>query len=112
MYRLIREDEKHWDRIMQAIHRENTFPEFRVTIQKDSGVRAAVTDPWTSITDIWTAYIWRVLHGNIFQKNAIARFYSSGATGQNASYYMRNLDEIENLMSLANPPVFGKKQPV
>lgn len=109
MYRLIREDEEHKDRIMKALNRGNSFLDFRATIQNDSGIRAAVADPFTSITDIWTAYIWRVLDARVFRGNAIHKFYSSGAAGQNASYHMRNLDELEHLMSVADPPVFGKQ---
>lgn len=109
MYRLIREDAQYKDRIMKAINRKNSFTYFRAAIRADSGLRAAATDPLTSITDIWTAYIWRILEALVFKKDAINTFYSSEGAGQNASDYMRHLGEIENLMALADPPVFGKQ---
>ncbi|KAK7698781.1 hypothetical protein SLS64_012263 [Diaporthe eres] len=49
---------------------------------------------------VWTAYIWRFLEQEIFSFDGVREFYA--ATGENAAYYIKNIDEIDWLMQYEN----------
>ncbi|KAI3395959.1 hypothetical protein diail_598 [Diaporthe ilicicola] len=78
---------------------------FRATLASDQELQAAATNPRTSVDDIWTAFIWRFLAQKVFLERAILDFYSS--PGENATYYMRSINEIDYLMSKSNFYEFG-----
>lgn len=55
---------------------------------------------------MWTAYIWRFLVQKIFSFDGVREFYA--AEGQNAAYYIKNIDEIDELMQNENETRAGK----
>lgn len=107
MDKLIREDEQHKDRLEKAMFSEGSAKAFRAALKANDELQAAAINPETCVIDVWTAYIWRFLLQRIFAENAILDFYSGD--DQNATYYIKNLDEMDYLMTQANPPVFGKQ---
>lgn len=106
MDKFIREDKQHKDHVEGAMFREGSAKAFRSSITANAELQAAAINPETCVIDIWTAYIWRFLLQKIFSEDAILDFYSDD--DQNPSYYIKNLDEVEYLMTEAKPPVFGK----
>jgi len=106
----IREDQEHKKRVMNALKSEGNFMLFRTALGQDSEFRAAAMDPMTCIIDIWTAYIWRVLDVCVFNSDeGFGGFYDMSKKGlHSASYYITNIQEMDNLMGEADPPVFGK----
>lgn len=106
MDRFIRDDSQHKARVDAAMLREGSAKAFRSALTANTELQAAAVDPNTCVIDIWTAYIWRYLLQNIFSEPATLDFYSSA--GQNVSYYIKNVDEMEYLMTLAKTPVFGR----
>lgn len=107
MDKFIRENDQHKTRVERAMYREGSAKAFRSAISTNADLQAAAVKPETCVIDIWTAYIWRFLLQNIFSEDGILDFYSDD--NQNPSYYMKNLDEMEHLMTEAKPPVFGKQ---
>lgn len=108
MDKLIRENEQHKVRVEQAMSSEVSAKAFRAALRANEELQAAAINPETCVIDVWTAYIWRFLLQRIFAEDAILEFYSG--EGQNATYYIKNLDEIAYLMTQAKPPAFGKQQ--
>lgn len=107
MDKFIRENSEHKARVTAAMLREGSAKAFRSAIGANAELQAAAVDPDTCVIDIWTAYIWRFLVQSIFSEDAILDFYSG--EDQNATYYIKNLTEIDYLMTQAKPPVFGKQ---
>ncbi|KAI7779321.1 hypothetical protein LA080_000992 [Diaporthe eres] len=105
MDRFIRENRDHKTYVEGAMLREGSAKAFRSAIGANAELQAAAVDPDTCVIDIWTAYIWRVLVQCVFSDDAITEFYSG--EGENPSYYIKNLLEIDYLMTQAKPPAFG-----
>lgn len=107
MDKLIRENERHKDRVEKAMFSEGSAKRFRAALRDNKELQAAAINPETCVIDVWTAYIWRFLLESVFAEDAILKFYSG--EGENATYYIKNLDEIAYLMTQAKPPAFGKQ---
>lgn len=107
MDKLIRENEQHKDRVEKAMFSERSAKIFRLALGANEELQAAAINPETCVIDVWTAYLWRFLLERVFAENAILDFYSG--EGENATYYIKNLDEMEHLMTQAKPPAFGKQ---
>lgn len=107
MDRFIRENGDHKTYVDGAMLREGSAKAFRSAIGANAELQAAAVDPDTCVIDIWIAYIWRVLVQCVFSDDAIIEFYSG--EGENPSYYIKNLLEIDYLMTQAKPPAFGKQ---
>ncbi|KAG6354629.1 hypothetical protein INS49_004647 [Diaporthe citri] len=105
MDKFIRENSDHKNRVEGAMSREGSAKAFRSAISDNAELQAAAVDPDTCVIDVWTAYIWRFLVQNVFSDEASIEFYSG--EGQNATYYIKNLIEMDYLMTQAKPPVFG-----
>lgn len=106
MDRFLRDDDNHKARVMAAMMREGSAKAFRTALSTNAELQAAAIDSDTCVIDIWVAYLWRFLLQRVFSEDAILDFYS--VDGQNATYYIKNLNEMEYLMTQAEPPVFGK----
>lgn len=106
MDRFIRDNSDHKARVDAGMLSEGSAKAFRSALSANTELQAAAVDPYTGVIDIWTAYIWRYLLQTIFSEAGTLDFYSNA--GQNASYYIKNVNEMEYLMTLANPPVFGR----
>lgn len=107
MDKFIRENSDHKAHVERAMTREGSAKAFRSAIGTNTELQKAAIDPETCVIDIWTAYIWRFLVQQIFSDEAIDDFYSG--EDQNATYYIKNLMEMDYLMTQADPPVFGKR---
>lgn len=79
---------------------------FRAALTQNSALQQLATQPFTNESDVWTVCIWQFLLANIFSYEGTRSFYSS--TGQNAAYYIRNLDEIDHLMRFENQAETGE----
>lgn len=108
MDKLIRENERHKDRVEKAMSSDVSAKAFRAALRDNKELQRAAINPETCVIDIWTAYLWRFLLEKVFAEDAILKFYSG--EGENATYYIKNLDEMEYLMRQAKPPAFGKEQ--
>ncbi|KAG8164227.1 hypothetical protein KVR01_006145 [Diaporthe batatas] len=104
MFKAFDENTQHKDGITASLNQPKAFGYFRQLISYDSEFRAAASNPYTELKDIWTAYIWRHLYERVFKEGAAASFYAGG--NQNPAQYMRHVDQIVDIMKLADPPVF------
>lgn len=102
----LRNNDNHKERVTAAMMREGSAKAFRTALSTNAELQAAAIEPDTCVIDIWVAYLWRFLLQRVFSEQAILDFYS--VQGQNATYYIKNLNEMDYLMSQADPPVFGK----
>lgn len=108
MDRFIRENRDHKTYVDSAMSRQGSAKAFRSAIGANAELQAAAVNPDTCVIDIWRAYIWRFLVQYVFSDDATTEFYSG--EGQNATYYIKNLIEMDYLMTEAKPPIFGKRQ--
>ncbi|POS71444.1 hypothetical protein DHEL01_v210163 [Diaporthe helianthi] len=108
MDQAIRQSKEERDRIMTALRPARSFPAFRSSIQGDPEIRAAAAHRYTNVIDVWTGYIWRLLQAMVFRKSAVDGFYGGPDNSPSAAYHMKHLDEIEEIMKKADPPVFGE----
>lgn len=72
-----------------------------------SDLRELAIQPQTTERQVWTAYIWRFLEQEIFSFDGVREFYA--ATGENAAYYIKNIDEIDWLMQYENETPKGRR---
>lgn len=115
MDQFIRENKQHQRRIVTALRAKDRFKSFRNALDTDIGIRSAAMNPMTCIIDIWTASIWRCLIDFVFKDlEVFEKFYEGSNQNDdggkhNVSSYIKNINKMDNLMSLADPPVFGKQ---
>ncbi|KAL1851302.1 hypothetical protein Daus18300_012607 [Diaporthe australafricana] len=85
---------------------EGSAKAFRTVVAlSNQDFQAAAINPKTSAADIWTAWIWRFLVRRVFSDTGAIQFYSS--KGEDAAYYMHNINEIDYLMQKADAGEFG-----
>ncbi|KAG6354699.1 hypothetical protein INS49_004717 [Diaporthe citri] len=80
--------------------KEGSAKAFRSALTQNSDLRELAIQPQATNCQMWTAYIWRFLVQEIFSFDGVREFYA--ATGQNAAYYIKNIDEIDWLMQYEN----------
>lgn len=80
--------------------KEGSAKAFRSALTQNSDLRELAIQPQATERQMWTAYIWRFLVQEIFSFDGVREFYA--ATGQNAAYYIKNIDEIDWLMQYEN----------
>ncbi|KAJ0124445.1 hypothetical protein J7T55_005783 [Diaporthe amygdali] len=105
MERSLRHDQNHKSRVLQAMKSEGLAKAFRTALRSNPDLQAAATNPLTSVSDIWRAYIWRFLLQKLFSQQATLDFYLQ--PGENATYYIRNINELDYLMGKATDGQFG-----
>ena len=69
-------------------------------------LRELAMQPLATERQVWKAYIWRFLELKVFSFEGVREFYFS--PGQNAAYYIKNIDEISYLMQFENEKSSGK----
>lgn len=79
---------------------------FREALTYNNDLRELAIQPLATDRQMWMAYIWRFLMQKVFSYDGIRKFYSS--PGQNAAYYIKNIDEIEYLMRRENETPGGR----
>lgn len=107
----IRQNAEHKARVDAAMQSQGSAMAFRAAISGNADLQAAAVDPNTRVIDIWVAYIWRFLINRVFSDDAVLDFYSDddqSDQNQNPTYYIKNLNEMEHLMTQAREPIFGR----
>lgn len=100
MNNLLQDDTTHRDRVIRAMNTAGEAQAFRAALTQNSALRELATQPYSNESDVLTVCIWQFLVANIFSYEGTRSFYSS--SGQNAAYYIRNIDEIDHLLRLEN----------
>lgn len=93
-------------RVAHGMRRPGSGKAFRTALTHNNELRELAIQPLATERQVWTAYIWRFLVQNIFSFHGVREFYA--AAEQNASYYIKNIDEIEELMEYENETPAGK----
>jgi hypothetical protein len=79
---------------------------FRDALKKNNDLRELAIQPLATEFQILTACIWQFLMVRVFSFEGSRNFYS--AKGQNAGYYIKNIAEIEYLMTYENETGSGR----
>lgn len=96
----------HRESTARAMTREGSAKAFRAALTHNDELRELAIQPLATEHQMWTAYIWRFLKLKIFSFQGVREFYN--AEGENASYYIKNLDEIDWLMRYENEAPEGR----
>lgn len=92
--------------VARAMTREGSAKAFRAALTHNDELRELAIQPLALEREMWTAYIWRFLELKIFSFQGVREFYD--AEGENASYYIKNLDEIDWMMRYENETLEGR----
>lgn len=99
-------NQTHRERVVRGMKSAGSAKAFREALTQNKELRDLAIQPLATERHVWTAYIWRFLELKVFSFEGIREFYFS--PGQNAAYYIKNIDEINFLMQYENEKPSGK----
>lgn len=107
------DDPSHRESVIRAMKSTRMAMAFRAALTNDSELRELAMQPLATERQVWKAFIWRFLVERVFSWDGVREFYSwedeNAWDGRNAGYYIKNIDEIDEMMQYENETGAGRR---